>query len=72
MLLREDCHIDFKIDSNSIQNMVIVDIVICGCGEDLLFFLSRNVESGESGEEATRYKVPFYTMGGRRKLFIED
>ena len=39
MLLREDCHIDFKIDSNSIQNMVIVDIVICGCGEDLLLLV---------------------------------
>ena len=38
------------------------------------FILRRNVEieGGESGEEATRYKVPFYTMGGRRKLFIED
>ena len=38
------------------------------------FILSRNVEieSGECGGEASRYKVPFYTMGGRRKLFIED
>ena len=71
MLLREDCHIDFKIDSDSIQNMVIVDIVICGCGEDLLLLVEM-LKVVKVGEEATRYKVPFYTMGGRRKLFIED
>ena len=38
------------------------------------FILSRNVEieSGECSGEASRYKVPFSTMGGRRKLFMEE
>ena len=35
-------------------------------------FILVEIEGGESGEEAPKYKVPFYTMGGRRKLFIED
>ena len=73
LLLREDCHIDFKIDSNSIQNMVIVDIVICGCGEDLLFLvemLKLKVVKVVRRLQGTRYHFIQWVEGENYSLKI--
>ena len=71
MLLREDCHIDFKIDSNSIQNMVIVDIVICGCGEDLLLLVEMlRVVKVVRRLQGTRYHFIQWVEGENYSLKI--